>query len=61
MKSVNVCGMDSETAPAAGRAEYKGRTYYFCSPDCKMASDLQPEQYLCNSATTSEGGHFCSS
>jgi len=61
MKIVNVCGMDSGTAPAAGQAEYKGKTDYFCSPDCKMESGLQPEQYLRNSATTSEGGHCCCS
>lgn len=53
--------MKSVTATAAGRAEYQGKTYYFCSPDCEMKSYLQPEQYLCNSATTSESGHCCCS
>lgn len=56
-----VCCMDIETAAATGRSEYKGKTYYFCSPACKVKFDVQPEQYLCNSATTSKGGHCCCS
>ena len=32
-----VCGMDIETATAAGRTEHKGQTYYFC------ASNVQRE------------------
>lgn len=66
MKSVtavkdHVCGIDIETATAAGRTEYKGKTYYFCGPDCKVKFDLQPEQYLCNSSATPKGGHCCCS
>jgi Cu+-exporting ATPase len=57
----HVCGMDIETATAAGQTEYKGKTYYFCSPGCKAKFDLQPEQYFCNSATTSKAGHCCCS
>lgn len=41
-----VCGMmvDPETAPA--KAEYKGQTYYFCAPGCKVAFEKDPEKYL---------------
>ncbi len=41
-----VCGMmvDPDTAPA--KATYKGETYYFCSPGCKVSFERNPEQYL---------------
>lgn len=41
-----VCGMmvDPETAPA--KTEYKGQTYYFCAPGCKVAFEKDPEKYL---------------
>ena len=35
-----VCGMDVETATAAGRTEHKGQTYYFCGSKCKGINDL---------------------
>ena len=25
---------------------YKGKTYYFCSPDCKKQFDENPEKYI---------------
>ena len=41
-----ICGMmvDPKTAPA--KSEYKGQTYYFCSPGCKTSFDKDPEKYL---------------
>ncbi len=41
-----VCGMmvDPETAPA--KTEYKGKTYYFCAPGCKVTFEKDPEKYL---------------
>jgi Cu+-exporting ATPase len=45
-----VCGMDVETAAAAGHSEHKGHTYYFCGLSCKQKFDLNPEQYLEKSA-----------
>jgi Cu+-exporting ATPase len=41
-----VCHMDIDPATAAGTSEYKGQTYYFCSPGCKKAFDKEPEKYL---------------
>jgi YHS domain-containing protein len=41
-----VCGMDVEPETAAGKSEYKGQTYYFCSPGCKRSFDKDPEKYL---------------
>ena len=41
-----VCDMDVTPESAAGISEYKGRTYYFCSPGCKRSFDKDPEKYL---------------
>jgi len=40
-----VCGMQVDPAKAAGKSEYTGKTYYFCSPGCKAKFDAHPEQY----------------
>ncbi len=49
-----VCGMDIDPANAAGKSEYKGQTYYFCSSGCKKAFDKEPEKYL---GQTAEAHH----
>lgn len=41
-----VCGMDIDAATAPGKSEYKGQTYYFCSPGCKKSFDKDPEKYI---------------
>ncbi len=41
-----VCGMDVTPETAAGKSEYKGQTYYFCSNGCKRSFDKDPEKYL---------------
>jgi len=41
-----VCGMDIDPASAAGKSEYNGQTYYFCSLGCKKAFDKNPKKYL---------------
>lgn len=41
-----VCGMDVDPKSAAGKSDYKGQTYYFCSPGCKVSFDKDPEKYL---------------
>ncbi len=41
-----VCGMDVTPESAAGKSEYKGQTYYFCSAGCKKSFDENPEKYL---------------
>ena len=53
-----VCGMDVDPA-AAGRAEYKGQTYYFCGSRCKEKFELTPEEFLGKSAGTPKTGHGC--
>jgi len=41
-----VCGMivDPKTAPA--KADYKGKTYYFCSREDKDRFEKSPQQYI---------------
>jgi P-type Cu+ transporter len=41
-----VCNMDVDPATAAGSSEYKGQTYYFCSPGCVKRFNADPEKYL---------------
>ena len=41
-----VCNMDVAPATAAGSAEYKGQTYYFCSQGCVKRFNADPEKYL---------------
>lgn len=40
-----VCGMMIDESTAAGKSEYRGRTYYFCAPVCKQRFDENPEAY----------------
>lgn len=47
-----VCGMEIDPATAAGKSEYKGQTYYFCSAGCKKSFDKDPEKYVSQSAAT---------
>ena len=41
-----VCDMEITPETATGTSEYKGKTYYFCSPGCKRSFDKDPEKYL---------------
>jgi Cu+-exporting ATPase len=43
-----VCGMTVDPETAAGKSEFQGKTYYFCSPGCKSAFDKEPEKYTGN-------------
>lgn len=41
-----VCGMKVDPKTAAGKSEYEGNTYYFCSPGCKKSFDKDPSKFL---------------
>lgn len=41
-----VCGMTVDPATAAGKSEFKGKTYYFCSLDDKKEFDKAPATYI---------------
>ncbi len=45
-----VCQMLVDPETAAGKYEYEGRTYYFCSPHCVKKFSEAPEAYLSGSA-----------
>jgi P-type Cu+ transporter len=53
-----VCGMEVDEKTAAGKSEYKGKTYYFCSTGCKKSFDQDPEKYVGKQAASGEpSGH----
>ena len=41
-----VCGMTIDSASAAGKADYQGQTYYFCSKQCKTQFESNPAKFL---------------
>jgi YHS domain-containing protein len=41
-----VCKMEVDEKTAKFKTEYKGETYYFCSPGCKKAFEENPEEYI---------------
>lgn len=41
-----VCGMKVDETSAAAQSSYNGKTYYFCSKECKKAFDANPEKYI---------------
>lgn len=41
-----VCGMEVDEESAAGKTEYQGKTYYFCSPGCKRAFDKNLKRFV---------------
>ncbi len=45
-----VCGMQVDPETARDKSEYNGRTYYFCSPECKDEFDSHPKQYIVEAA-----------
>lgn len=50
-----VCGMEVDERTAAGRSEYQGQAYYFCSEACKQQFDKEPEKYVAGKRGV--GGH----
>ena len=40
-----VCGMEIDEADAVGSIEHEGRTYYFCSDDCRQEFESDPGAY----------------
>jgi YHS domain-containing protein len=52
-----ICGMDVDPKTAAGKSEYLGQTYYFCSNGCKKAFDKEPQKYIKAQGHGFEQGH----
>ncbi len=40
-----VCGTTVSRGEVAESSKYQGRTYYFCSAECRAAFDKNPLQY----------------
>ena len=41
-----VCGITIDSESAKGHLDVRGRTYYFCSAECRQAFEAQPERYV---------------
>src|SRR5579859_2897580 len=41
-----VCGMQVDPASARAKAEYRGKSYFFCCAGCAKKFEAAPEQYL---------------
>jgi YHS domain-containing protein len=41
-----VCGMSVDTNKAMASTQSQGKTYYFCSQECKEKFDRNPAQYV---------------
>lgn len=52
-----VCGMQVDEKTAAGKSEYQGKTYYFCSAGCKRTFDADPAKYAGKPQSQGHGGH----
>ena len=41
-----ICHMDIDPTSAAGKSEYEGQSYYFCSPGCLKDFEADPAAAL---------------
>jgi P-type Cu+ transporter len=46
MTKCPTCGMEVDEKNAAAKPDYKGETYYFCSSNCKVAFDKNPQSFV---------------
>ncbi|PKO16625.1 MAG: YHS domain-containing protein [Chloroflexi bacterium HGW-Chloroflexi-10] len=52
-----ICNMDVDPVSAAGKSDYLGKTYYFCSLGCKKAFDKEPQKYIGKPEDSHSGDH----
>jgi membrane fusion protein, copper/silver efflux system len=52
-----VCDMPIEITEGTLSSEYQGKTFYFCSEECKQKFDKNPRQYLSKAAASEAGAH----
>lgn len=50
-----VCNMNVDEEQARYTSTYQGKTWYFCSADCKKAFELDPEKYVAEKNKEQEG------
>ena len=46
MEKDPVCGMEIDPETAQESTNYDGRTYYFCSAECKREFEADPRKYV---------------
>jgi YHS domain-containing protein len=46
-----VCGMSVDEKTAAAKVDYQGKTYYFCSVECKATFQQHPERFVRQTAS----------
>lgn len=49
-----VCGMTIDSDSAAGQSQFEGRTFYFCSAQCKQQFDADPNRYATNATSLAD-------
>ena len=47
-----VCGMELEPEAVASETNHEGRSYYFCSNECREKFDIDPARYTRETAST---------
>ena len=52
-----VCGMTVDEKSAAGKSDYQGKSYYFCSPGCKAEFDKNPSKYAGGQKSSHQSSH----
>ena len=45
MEKCPVCGMEVNPKAAPAKTQYEGRTYYFCSQECKEEFEKNPQRF----------------
>src|SRR5690242_14113625 len=45
-----VCGMDVNESNPPAKTNYDGKTYYFCSEECKQDFEEDPEDFISSAA-----------
>ncbi len=50
-----VCGMELNKENTETQAEFQGKTYYFCSDNCRNRFDQNPASYVSASDVTGPG------
>ena len=46
MEKDPVCGMSVDPKTATQKADFEGKTYYFCCPGCKRTFEANPRQFV---------------
>ena len=50
-----VCGMSVDEKSAPAQTNYRGKTYYFCSKECKASFEADPAKYTKNTSKEAVG------